>query len=117
MEELVECHWLVAELVEVVHVISERDSDGLHDLLGEVGNTLQVVHAGLPEVGTESGGPNVGAVSELLGNHLRVVQRKITRDIVSLLEIRLGIGLDHLPVHNLIPTVVVILSWHKNVRY
>lgn len=115
MEELVECHWLVAELVEIVHIISERDGNGLHDLLREVGDTLQVVHAGLPEVGTESSGPDVGAVGKLLGKNLRGIQRQITGDIVPFLEVRLGIGLDHLPVHNLVPAVVVILGYHKNV--
>lgn len=115
MEKLVECHWLVAELIEVVHIVSERHSDGLHDLLGEVGDTLQVVHASLPEMGAESGGPDVGAVGELLGNYLRVVQRKITGDVVPFLEVGLGICLDHLPVHNLVPAVVIILGWHKNV--
>lgn len=110
VQQLVEAHGVGAELAEVVLVIAEAHGHGAHDLLGELHDAAQVVHAGLPERRAERLGPHVGPVGELVRLDLGVVQRQVPRHVVSLLEVGTRVVLD-LAVHDFVAAVVGILCF------
>lgn len=110
VEHLVEAHGVGQELVKVVRVVTQAQRNGAHNLLSERHDLVQVVHACLAEVLPETLGPHIGTVGELARHDLGVVERQIARDVVALLEIWLGVGLDHLPVHHFVAPVVLVLD-------
>lgn len=109
MEQLVEAHGVCAKLLEVVGIVAQAHGHSTHDFFRELHNAVQVVHASLSERLSKRLGPYVRTMGKLLCLDLRVVHGQITRDIVALLEIGLGVGLDHLAVHDFVSAVVFVL--------
>ena len=110
MQQLVETHGVSAKLLEVVLLVAQTHSHGSHDLLGQLHDAVEVLHARLPEGLTQGLGPDIGSVGELLGLDLGVVHGQVARDVVALLQIGSGVGLDHLSVHDFVATVVSVLN-------
>lgn len=48
-------------------------------------------------------------MGKFASQHLGVVQRQITRDVIAFLQVGLGVGFNHLSVHDLVATIVLVL--------
>lgn len=110
VQQLVEAHRVGTELVKVVLVIAETHGHGAHNLLCELHDAVEVVHAGAAEGLGKGLWPYIGPMSELLCPNLRVVKRQVARHVVAFFQVRLSVGFDHLSVHDLITTVVRVLA-------
>ena len=110
VEELVEGHGFGAEGVEVVLVVAEGESDGLHNALGQGRDLLHVVHAGVAEVRSEAGGPDVGPVGKSLGEHGWVGWGEVRGYIIAFFEVGLSVFFNHLAVHDFVAAVMLVLG-------
>lgn len=111
MKHLVEAHRILAELIKVARIVPKTHRCGAKYFLCKLGNLIQIVHADFAKGLPERFGPDVRAMSELFSLHLRVVQRQITGNVIAFFQIRSRIGFDHLAMHNLVATVVLVLYY------
>jgi hypothetical protein len=78
MDRLIEAHGILAKLVEVILLISQRHRHGLHEYLCELSIVLQVEHASFPERFSQLLRPQIWAKAKLLVFDMRVVGGNLT---------------------------------------
>jgi len=113
VEELVKCHWVLAEFIEMVLVVAERDSQCLCHELRKLDAVLQIREASVAVGFAQSLRPDVRPQTELASLHLWVFRGQLAADVEALFQVRMLVAFPSLGVRLLVSTVILVLALVK----